>query len=620
MLPEDLLSFRPVVRYVRPDGSPHRGTVYLDPAVPSVRSAEYGLIILSTVAMPMSGTGNVESHILNPHDPTITPGGEDDDIWLYHVREVYEGGPTLMYSFEVPDDLEDGAELNLAEVERIDERQMQSGTGTGAIVMGPRGPRGPVGPEGPEGPPGSGGTLEPAYTIDDLLAQEVFFVAHRGSGAEFPEHTMVGYEASAAALTANGYVPAIEVSVVSAGDKTVFCLHDLSFDRTTDAEGNALDWSWAAIHNLVRTDDTDFLGPGWQGQGLSTLHEVLDRFFGKAIIFLETKDNPSFTAVQNMLLNDYPGAQDSIVWKKPFDSVTNPIMSGLGFAVWGFVTNNTTDEELDEWDEHITMWGVPDNMQPSRIAQIVARGKPVICWEVHRRSQVQQLVELGVQGMMCSQVLYVTRTPTFAFNLQMSETDSFSTQIKSPGNMGRLGYNRAYELTYNEDGEAWFEIPAQRSALMGTLSNDPAPSNYFIRYEMMWPTAPAAGLHSGIAFCKEDDRPFLFGSENPTGGYHVVARAGGSLELFMHVPESPTGQMLAANPGTGPITSGTWMSIEVEVTPTQIFVRRTDVTPTIEISSSNTDYRAGAYFHLSTNSVESGASSPRWRNVSQTLE
>src|SRR5690554_4232676 len=98
MLPQDMLSFRPVARYVRPDGSPHRGTVYLTPEVTPVRSPEHGLIILSTVSMGMSGTGGVGAHILNPHDSSITPGGGDGEIWTYRVREVYEGGPTLTYT------------------------------------------------------------------------------------------------------------------------------------------------------------------------------------------------------------------------------------------------------------------------------------------------------------------------------------------------------------------------------------------------------------------------------------------------------------------------------------------------------------------------------------------
>src|SRR5690606_35588206 len=122
-------------------------------------------------------------------------------------------------------------------------------------------------------PQGESGEAQPAYTIDDLLAQPVFAVAHRGSGAEFPEHTLVGYEASASMLRNSGYVPAIEVSLAITGEKVPVCLHDPTLERTTDGSGLILDHTWADVYNGVRTDESDFLGAGWEGQRLNSLRE-----------------------------------------------------------------------------------------------------------------------------------------------------------------------------------------------------------------------------------------------------------------------------------------------------------------------------------------------------------
>src|SRR5690606_24801751 len=75
---------------------------------------------------------------------------------------------------------------------------------------GPAGPEGPQGPQGPEGPQGPAGEDAVAYrgpTISDLISETPFFIAHRGSGDEFPEHTLEAYES----VLASG-AKAIEIS------------------------------------------------------------------------------------------------------------------------------------------------------------------------------------------------------------------------------------------------------------------------------------------------------------------------------------------------------------------------------------------------------------------------
>lgn len=487
---------------------------------------------------------------------------------------------------------------------------------------GPQGEPGPEGPEGPQGEPGEDGAVSPVYTVDDFFGQSTAFVAHRGSGAEFPEHTMAAYEASAATMRANGCIPAIEVSCVGAADKTVFCLHDLSFDRTTDADGNALDWTWAAIRNHVRTDESDFLGEGWEGQRLTTLREVMDRFFGKTIIFLEPKDNPSSPLIQQMLLNDFPNSQDSVIWKHYYANASHEWATSNGFFTWGYIDTDTTDQEMDAVDEFISAWGVPIATQDSRIEEIVARGKPVIVWEVHRRSDVERLTDLDVQGMMCSQILYVTRSTTQFYPLQTLESDDFEFRVKAPGNTGRVGMSRTHQLSYTEDSWAFFPEPTIRSAVMGALTIDPAPDSYTIDFDMKWDVVPSDNIHSGIAFGKEDDQPYAFSLTNPTGGYHIVMRGSGNLQLFRHDPEVASGVQLAqahagAVPGDEVPEAGVPMTFQVTVTPDDITVTRTDTPDPVEISSSDTTYR-GPYFHLSTGSVSSAAETPHWQGVSMT--
>lgn len=483
---------------------------------------------------------------------------------------------------------------------------------------GPEGPEGPPGPEGPEGPQGESGEAQPAYTVDDLLAQPVFAVAHRGSGAELPEHTLVGYEASAALLRNSGYVPAIEVSLGITGEKVPVCLHDPTLDRTTDGTGPVLDQAWADLHNAVRTDESNFLGAGWEGQRLNSLREVLDQFAGKVIVFIEPKTNPAFPFVQQSLLNDYPGSQQWAVWKIHYSNPSLTWAKENGFTTWAYMDVGTTDEQLDAVDENVDMWGVPISMGDARIQEIVARGKPVMSWEVHLRADVDRLTGLGVRGLMCARVAYALRTTNQFFPLHMAESVEFTGRRAQPGVLG-LGYSRVRALEYTPDGWAFFPVPSSRSSCLGRLARSPMPAEYRIEFSMKWETLPSpTTLHSGIAFGREDDRYFLFSQPNPIGGYHVVFRANGELQLYRHDP-SPTdwiSTQLASTTTPAP-SAGEEVIFQVDVTASSITLRRTDLGEPSDVTTNDTTYR-GAYIHLQTGSVTNADQTPYWRYLSVT--
>ena len=63
-----------------------------------------------------------------------------------------------------------------------------------------------------------------------------FYIAHRGAGDVYPEHSMPSYRA-AVEMGAQ----CLEVSVNMTSDGVLICLHDLSYDRTTTGKGLVAD-------------------------------------------------------------------------------------------------------------------------------------------------------------------------------------------------------------------------------------------------------------------------------------------------------------------------------------------------------------------------------------------
>ncbi|WP_371665975.1 glycerophosphodiester phosphodiesterase [Streptomyces sp. NBC_01241] len=439
-------------------------------------------------------------------------------------------------------------------------------------------------------------------SITGLLSENPFYIAHRGSGMEYPEHTMAAYDA---ALTSG--VKAIEVSVGVTADGIPVCMHDPNLDRTTTGTGPLADMAYASLINTVKVRLSSILGQGWADQPMTNLRDVLDRFMGRVVIFLEAKTNASVPIVQKMLEDYYPNANQSVVWKNYYTNPSFTLMKSRGFKTWGYVDAGTTDAQMAAVDSLIDFWGVPSAMTSARMVEVVAKGKPVICWEVHRRSQRDTLVGLGVRGMMCAQYKWCST------NYQILKKDNWATAVKAPGDMGRVFYDGTRDMKYSGNGEVYFNVVGE-SALVGSCSIPTFPANgYRMTFDMKYEGTVPTNEHAGVAFGKSDDSIYQFNTLNASGGYHLVMRGSGSMELYSHTAGVTSGTSLAVAASAAPVANQ-WMSFQVDLTPSQVKITRTDVTPNVSVSSTNATYRGG-YVHLSEGNIGLIANRPRWRKL-----
>ncbi|MGH3586753.1 MAG: hypothetical protein ACRDQ0_10560, partial [Pseudonocardia sp.] len=316
------------------------------------------------------------------------------------------------------------------------------------------------------------------------------------------------------------------------------------------------------------------------------------------------KTNPAIVPLSDFVRTRYPGWEQSMVWKAHFGQGGLADRKTEGWTVWAYIDPTTTATQMDAVDAAVDVWGVPYGATDAKIAEVVARGKPVMVWEVHRYSEIARLQGLGVQGLMEAQWLYLNQPPDLA-------VDQFASQISVPGTLGLTNYSPATALKYDGAGGAYLDNGAFSSALMGA-HRVPDPNTHTITYSLKWDTIPGSGQHSGVAFCKASDDRYQFSQPNPSGGYHTVVRANGDLELFRHDPAVTAGVRLSGPLPTVAPVAGQPMAFEVEVTSTQVFFRRTDVGP-FEVSSTDTMYR-GRYWHLSAGSA---TVRPTWSGISR---
>lgn len=434
------------------------------------------------------------------------------------------------------------------------------------------------------------------------------FFAHRGGGMVRPEHTLAGYRASAA----QGFPLEVSVNVDASGE--LWCVHDTTMDRTTYKTGAVNSYTTEEIGQQVLTNGRVMLGQGWTDQPMVPLRQVLDEFLGKVPIFLEAKGNDSVVPCQTLLSTYYPHAPRSVIWKAHIGTASLPWAKdpSRNYRTWVYIDDGTSDATITAKDQYIDYYGVQTTVSDARFAQIIARGKPVFSWPVYRRSQVARLTGLGVVGIMASDPRYVSTS------LPQRTASRWDLRIKESGGTPTLDYDSTYALKFDDDPNAgWVYINAAgQSYGLGTYCPIVGGAGgYRIAFDMRFEGIPAITTeHAGIYFGKASDDAYRFGTANASGGYHMVMRANGQMQLNRHTAGVTTGTTIGTAQPTDAVVANQAMSYQLDVTPTTVELRRTDGTGWTTGPIADTTYRGG-YFGLSNGGITNLATKPHWRNL-----
>jgi glycerophosphoryl diester phosphodiesterase len=450
--------------------------------------------------------------------------------------------------------------------------------------------------------------------VDDVVTANPFYIAHRGGGGEAPELTETAYVNSIGAG-----LKAVEMSFHISADGVLFAWHDNDLDRMTNGTWttNPETWTFAALNQRAKVVGSPLLGPGWADQVIPTAKQLFDRFLGRVVIFAEGKSNNSIPALQQLLLT-YPNANESVVWKNYYTSNSFAWARNHGFKTWLYADADTTSTELDDVEALADYWGMPWEATDAQIQAVVQRtnAKPVIVWEVHRRSEVQRLLSLGVRGIMASQPIYLTRSTA------VCTADQWFSQVKSPGEIGAAHSDPDYALKWDTSVDTdvvYAPATSGNSVSLGCFSPPVwGASGYRISFDMYWPALPSGTLHAGLYFGAGDDAKHRFGASNDTGCYRMEIRPNsGAMQLYTVAAFATSGVQVGSDVSTsGALSAETWYSYAIDVTATTVTLARTDSTGwSHEFTTSAYD---GDYFGIHNGSLTDTATLPRYRNLTVT--
>ena len=407
-----------------------------------------------------------------------------------------------------------------------------------------------------------------ALTYDSWVARRAapYYIGHRGAGGVVPEHTVPSY------LKALEWgAECLEISVVMSSDKVLYCLHDLTLDRTTTMKGEVSSKTSAQLE-AVRVS-IPRLGPRWAGANMPPmprLSDVLDQVGGKAVLCIEPKDDSAYPPLIEMI-KQYK-LESSVMIKLDASSPRIAMAKKEGFPVFAYLgnaevaTNDAITQLAKRLDPKRDALVLPaanefDLMPAELIQRAVATGVPVWVFPVHRRQEAKYYSQLGVEGLVAPCIGYLAGV------IPPARSDDFASGELTPGMLTRNPYSNAFALTWLDDAALAIPTPGRQAFVtLGQFCPITATS-YRVTFDVSFDPLPGdTWQHVSIAFGHADDRYYAHRLGNGDG-YHALLRADGTMGLYAHVEGEPNGQELTNAKMSTPMKAGVWARVNLDVTP-----------------------------------------------------
>lgn len=252
--------------------------------------------------------------------------------------------------------------------------------------------------EAPQDVPAQMRAMPSGYpSIDAMVAQKGFLVAHRGGSASWPEMSMRAYTNS----VAHG-AGALEVSVGRTSDGVWVLAHDQNLQRVDPAAPATpiAQMTWAEVQRY-RT----------AGEKILRIEEYLEAYGSSHVTVLD----PKYSAAQWAdLASRLPAdAKNRVIWKSAGDATWLAAQwKAAGWRCWGYAyAQHASDGSLAKWAPSWDYLGFPWDAPSLAWKVATSFGKPVWAHICPSKAAYDQGLQNGAVGCMVSGVADVLKTP-----------------------------------------------------------------------------------------------------------------------------------------------------------------------------------------------------------------
>jgi glycerophosphoryl diester phosphodiesterase len=237
------------------------------------------------------------------------------------------------------------------------------------------------------------------------MAQTIQITAHRGASGYAPENTL----ASILKALEIG-VDRIEIDVQQTSDGVVVLLHDKTLDRTTSGKGKVGKMTFAELKDVRANGnfETDF-----PNEAIPTLEQVFQLLDGTTEFVIEIKaGNKTYLGIEDnvaALIKKYKAEKWALVRSfndrvlkylnknHPKVRLQKLFVSYSGGLMLDFKLHAV---KLSEYD-YVEAFGVSLSGTNSKLVEKVhASGKQVHVWTVNKEADMQEMINLGVDGLI----------------------------------------------------------------------------------------------------------------------------------------------------------------------------------------------------------------------------
>jgi glycerophosphoryl diester phosphodiesterase len=249
-------------------------------------------------------------------------------------------------------------------------------------------------------------------SVASLIADDPFYIAHRGGGGNWPEMTAYAYAQAAKVPD----LRALEISVCISSDGVLVCSHDPTTTRLTRTAYTISEQTWATL-SVLRVTGANTTDPKQPAQPLTRFDEVVDTYLGQFVLFVEPKVSQAVDPLmERMAVLDQP---ERVVWKGPINSDRFADAKRWGFSTWGYVLNEPAHlgKNLERYatSPYIDMLGAPQGESDDFISAITKvaqdNSKITVAWPIRRSEDRDRVRALGCRGMMTSRPIDVLEVP-----------------------------------------------------------------------------------------------------------------------------------------------------------------------------------------------------------------
>lgn len=245
--------------------------------------------------------------------------------------------------------------------------------------------------EAPQDVPAQMRVMPPGYpSIDAMVAQRGFLVAHRGGSASWPEMSMRAYTNS----VAHG-AGALEVSTHRTSDGVWVLAHDQNLKRVDPSAPSTpiAQMTWAEVQRY-RTS----------GERILRVEEYLEVYGSSHVTVLDPKYSADQWADLARLLPE--DAKSRVIWKSAGDATWLAAQwKASGWRCWGYAyAQHADDGSLDKWAASWDYLGFPWDATPAQWSKALSLGKPVWAHICPSKAAYDQGISRGAAGCMVSGV------------------------------------------------------------------------------------------------------------------------------------------------------------------------------------------------------------------------